>query len=403
MLVLMIVMTWSVTLAYAQGEDATDAMPDWMVEGNAPELQDMSEYLDLVQPQQKQAEADARAQESADASAADPFYLTPARIALMLLPVVLTFAFLLLRWRYRTDTLVVDTVEFYPPEGLDPAQMGFIYQGLVSRRGIASMAVYYADKGYLNIEYADGTYSLVKVREYDGENPREKAFFNRLFARSDRVSEKEFYRRFSGLRSLLWELSNPFTIFVPLPGVWRMLMACIGLAFVTPLFTRVIAASQYWGRVQMISTAFFAVLSVGLVAFAMWLGFRIGAKQLERRQKWENRDYLRSALLFSCGFVSLNALLLIGYHPWRFVLFTAVYWICFALMAAILLTIRRRTEYGTLLLGKIRGFKQFLESAEKDRLEQLFLDDPEYYQNIVPYTYVLGVSNTWIDQYARTV
>lgn len=59
----------------------------------------------------------------------------------------------------------------------------------------------------------------------------------------------------------------------------------------------------------------------------------------------------------------------------------------------------KRTEYGTRMLGRIRGFKYFLETVEKPKLEELVMNDPEYFYNILPYTYVLGVSNKWMKKF----
>lgn len=56
-----------------------------------------------------------------------------------------------------------------------------------------------------------------------------------------------------------------------------------------------------------------------------------------------------------------------------------------------------RTEESHKNLEKITGFKKFLETAEKDRLEMLVHDNPKYFYNILPFAYVLGVSvNGWI-------
>ena len=63
----------------------------------------------------------------------------------------------------------------------------------------------------------------------------------------------------------------------------------------------------------------------------------------------------------------------------------------------------RRTAYGTKILGKIKGFKRFLETAEKHELEELVTKNPEYFYNILPYTYALGISNKWIKQFETIV
>lgn len=61
--------------------------------------------------------------------------------------------------------------------------------------------------------------------------------------------------------------------------------------------------------------------------------------------------------------------------------------------------VRRRTDKGHEILEKIEGFKMFLETAEKERLETLVFDDPKYFYNILPYAYVLGVSDKWVKKF----
>ena len=56
----------------------------------------------------------------------------------------------------------------------------------------------------------------------------------------------------------------------------------------------------------------------------------------------------------------------------------------------------RRTDEGAKTLAHIQGFRSFLVTAEKENLEALVEQDPEYFYNILPYTYALGVSDKWI-------
>ena len=60
---------------------------------------------------------------------------------------------------------------------------------------------------------------------------------------------------------------------------------------------------------------------------------------------------------------------------------------------------KKRTRLGNELLGQIKGFKRFLETAEKHRLEQLVCQTPCYFYDILPFTYVLGVSDVWIKKF----
>ena len=73
--------------------------------------------------------------------------------------------------------------------------------------------------------------------------------------------------------------------------------------------------------------------------------------------------------------------------------------ISFVILIVFLCLMSKRTAYGIEILGKIKGFKNFLETAEKEKLEALVLDDPKYFYNILPYTYVLDISDKWIKKF----
>ena len=55
----------------------------------------------------------------------------------------------------------------------------------------------------------------------------------------------------------------------------------------------------------------------------------------------------------------------------------------------------RMSDYGVGLLGLCMGFRMFLTTAEKQRLEMLLEENPNYYYDILPYAQVLGVSKIW--------
>ena len=59
----------------------------------------------------------------------------------------------------------------------------------------------------------------------------------------------------------------------------------------------------------------------------------------------------------------------------------------------------RKTEYGEEIKPRIAGFKDFLLKAEKDQLEDLVAKNSEYFYDILPYTYVLGISKKWISKF----
>ena len=52
-----------------------------------------------------------------------------------------------------------------------------------------------------------------------------------------------------------------------------------------------------------------------------------------------------------------------------------------------------------MILEKILGFRRFLETAEKERLEALLEENPNYFYNILPYAQVLNITDKWANKF----
>ncbi len=61
----------------------------------------------------------------------------------------------------------------------------------------------------------------------------------------------------------------------------------------------------------------------------------------------------------------------------------------------------KKTPEGNRIYGQILGFRNFIEKAELDRLKMFVAEDPAYYYHILPYAYVLGLSDAWIANFER--
>lgn len=94
--------------------------------------------------------------------------------------------------KYGKDEQVVETIEFYPPEGYNSAEIGFLYNGSADTKGVISLLIYLANQGYLKIEETEeqGVYRksksfrITKIKDYDGDNEYEKIFIEGLFKKS---------------------------------------------------------------------------------------------------------------------------------------------------------------------------------------------------------------------------
>jgi uncharacterized membrane protein YgcG len=61
--------------------------------------------------------------------------------------------------------------------------------------------------------------------------------------------------------------------------------------------------------------------------------------------------------------------------------------------------IRKRTPQGTEWAGKILGLRRFIVLAERERLQTLVMENPSYFYNILPFAYVLGITDLWIKNF----
>ena len=64
----------------------------------------------------------------------------------LLLPIVLAVISFLIWLKYGRDEPVIETIEFYPPEGLNSLDTAFFYKGKVNNKDITSLLIYLANK-----------------------------------------------------------------------------------------------------------------------------------------------------------------------------------------------------------------------------------------------------------------
>ncbi|MBP5214983.1 MAG: DUF2207 domain-containing protein, partial [Alphaproteobacteria bacterium] len=73
--------------------------------------------------------------------------------------------------------------------------------------------------------------------------------------------------------------------------------------------------------------------------------------------------------------------------------------ICFVIALICLIEFPKLNIYGQQIKGHLKGLKKFIEVAEKPRLEKMVEEDPKYFYKILPFAYILGVSDKWIKQF----
>ena len=323
-------------------------------------------------------------------------YITIIEIIISIVFVFISFT---LWYKYGRNSKVIDTVEFYPPDNLNSAELAYVFKGECGRKEIISLLVYLASKGYLKIEeYKDRTrkakYRFIKLKEYDGNNRNERVFFKGLFRDSDEVIREldslknRFYRTISTIWDMINDKEERAKIFELAPSLKRKSMA---IMLVVMFLFMVIDGFGYKLQSQIIGDAG-TVLAIAVFVSVFILVILL---YLYKTPKI-SYALVNSALMIGCGMLFMADLILVD----KFYLMKAfIISVCIALTSIFLGLMEVRTKYGREMLGKIRGFKRFLKVAEKPQLEELLMNNPKYFYDILPYAYVLGVSKKWISRF----
>lgn len=318
-------------------------------------------------------------------------------------PAVLFLIVLGLWSKYGKDKKIFVKPEYFPPEGKNSLDVGFLYKGAAGSEDVLSLLIYLANKGYLTIEETDekqlfGTkkgFILRKVKEYDGKNSNEKTFFKGLFKSGDEVKSKDLYDKFyKTTTSIIADVNkseNKNKIFEKRGKIIALAVLMVLISMISISIPPFMDLGDY-------SLIIMSVMFPGMGFTAMALGiiYMFTAKTKSARGAFA------FLIFWGMAFGGVPFIFMIVpellYEP----VYLYGYAIGMAFIIAQIVVVRllpKRTDYGVQMLAEIQGFKDFLTSVEKDRIEQMVEQYPNYFFDILPYTYVLGISDKWIKKF----
>ena len=312
--------------------------------------------------------------------------------------------------KYGRDEEVIDTVEFFPPDNLNSAELGAVYKGAANNKDVVSLLIYLANKGYLKIiekekkgilKLGGQDFSIVQLKPYDGNNQSEKKFLDGLFKRGKtndeglvqvekKDLEERFYTTVGQVSNLAGKVNKNMYNATSKKATWLGIGALCLTYFAT--FFRVIRYSELDGE------GFFLALLLPML-FLMIFGLILanGKSVVKGIFKEGIKGLLLAAIVGLPVFGVLAEMT--EYLPAIYYYEALAGLVGIIIMLIILKYMPSRTHEGTILYGKVLGFKNFLETAEKEKIEALVQEEPTYFYDILPYAYVLGVTDAWIKKF----
>lgn len=311
--------------------------------------------------------------------------------------IFLTLISFLIWFIYGKDEPVVPIVTFYPPKDRNSAEVGVEYSENASDKEVVSLVIYLASKGYIQIEDKEyDCFTLTKLKDYDGKNPVEKRLMNALFTGRNVVSQDmlensaDFYKKCQTIQSVL-NSKYKVRLFdknaVTVPRVVSFIACIIGI-----IASVLYSLNGYsWNFSNMGPEFFFCMLFV-IIGGSVFFGTIFNKK---------NHIFVKIFITFwASGFAGIPLFVIISQCNFTVdvpVLVTGV--ICLVISIICLQNLPKRNKLGRKLLGEVLGLKKFLEVARKEEIENLVRENPSYCYDLLPYAYVLGVTDKWINKF----
>lgn len=308
---------------------------------------------------------------------------------------------------FGKDDDVVVTVEFAPPPGLDSAAVGYIVDACADHKDILSLIIDWARRGYIKIHEDENHHlRLEKLNDVDQKElkPYERVFFQAIFKDKDLVTEKDLQAVSVG-RGLLKAaegLSQYFhaksrRIFTG-SSIGLQVVMCLMIALPSALCAMAALYMRY-GMMEMTFPAFI-IFMFAIASGIPWIFL------MRKRYIMKRSHYLLLwglCFFFPAIIIAITAILMVMMgtdHRW---LYTGIYVIAELIQLVVLMFMDKRTKQGNRWLGQILGLRDFILHCEKDRIELLAEENPSAFFDVLPYAYVLGVSDVWARKFEDIV
>lgn len=321
-----------------------------------------------------------------------------------------------LRRELTVDTKVTPVVTFYPPKDVSSADVGTLIDCQVDDRDLISLIPWFANYGYLRIEKKQGGDGVVLAKQCnlpDGVPNYQERFFTGLFKSGYKFDlNKDSSQNFGYYwlqakehleQSFRGKLNESDT------SAFKLLLVALIPVAIALGCASVVSGSAYFG--------FCMFLSFALEATIMFVSY-------------SERDALGFSWIKSLPFVLIPFIFFSGLLPeplvdfvreiiygvieidifgadfsetirdlyvpqWAYVgLIVLAFVVCLLAMRMTKMSNYRRTH-----LGEVLGLREFIKTADRDRLKMLLNEDERYFYNVLPFAVAFGMADKWAEKF----
>ena len=302
------------------------------------------------------------------------------------------FSFLI--WYSRgKDDHVTPVITFNPPPEINCVDAELIMNESVTDKGLIALMIKLAYDGFLKLTPQDKEYLLSDFKPYTGDNETENSLLSTLKKQaggsgkitvSQLQHSVDFYDKWSFLR----ETANEEAIRKRFYDVRSMnkkySLSLLFLVIVNALLTLYSGFNYHFSWHSLL--IYGPLPLVAIVCYGVFF-----------RSDFIMR--LRVIFMITLILIPLVQPFLEGVKANWFQFGCGVFCVLFSFVC--FNEILKPNALGRFYKKQLLGLKQFIEVAEKKRLEALVGENPQYFSKILPYAYILGVSDIWIKQFEK--
>lgn len=294
----------------------------------------------------------------------------------------------------RKRKKIVPIVEFSAPENITPSDAGYIIDSKVNNGDVSALIVYWASKGFIKIDETTKETILIKNKDADESFKNyEKRIFETMFEEGNEfkisnVNEKVAREISNARQSIKEENSKFFNKKVLSRKSFLIILFAVLFGVFLSQISNVVSYN--------LSTTVIVCVSVMIAA----IGFAIIAVK-DQQLTFGKGKFWAFIVLLSFAYIAICAPF--GYflfEPYSDPLLTSIFVPVFIFVSIFtVMNLNAREEGENKEVGRIFGLRTFILTTEKDRIEVLAKDNPELFFDVLPYAYVLGISDVWIDKF----
>ena len=325
---------------------------------------------------------------------------------------VMTFIYtLIILYKYGRDKKLSDIITFKLPKELDVSNTYYLKYKTTTdyRKIVPALIIEFANEGY--IEIGDGAdrqekgifakkpkdrFDIVKIKDYNGNQYRKK-IFDALFSKGDVLTEKNIKKVGQNIVTAVTEgveimQNSKFDKEVydqsGLKHVWKIL----GMTII-PLIILFLGAVSFVGSIGLT----FKIISTIAILVSIFMSVMCLTKT-SRTTTIIGVVIQLIIIILMLVYAGVEAKFISG-------LGSGIYYIVSAILLSLQVLIsfwmEKKTQKGMMYEAQVNGFVKYIKTAREEELKEMVIEHPTMFFDILPYTYIFGISKLWINKFSN--